>query len=248
MPRVGLHRSMLVVFVLALVLGFVVAGVAPASRAAGSVEQLVRADGKTLIITARNQLQAQAIEGYYHLMLVYTPDFNRPINVLGSPTTVIAVSGGKVIANQKVPSGGNVSLAIPADGFLVVGIGRGSVFLDAVKVGDEVKIIEKDAVTPDPQPTMVLAENGESYPITAWNTGRGPGELIVYTPDWGNSTYTNFWGAEALVQNGEVIYVRQIKEDPALDIPDDGLVISGHDAAGYWILANLLPGTKVSFE
>ncbi|MBE3576941.1 MAG: hypothetical protein IMX00_04550 [Limnochordales bacterium] len=248
MQTTGLRRSMLVVLVSVLMLAFAAVGAVPASHAAGSIEQLVRADGKSLIITARNQLQVQGIEGYYHLMMVYTPDFTQPITVLGSPTTVIAVSGGKVIATEKVPSGGQVKLPIPADGYLVVGIGRGSVFLDAVKVGDEVRIIERDSVTPDPQPTMVVAENGESYPITAWNTGRGPNELIVYTPDWGNNTYTNFWGAEALVQNGEVIYVRQLREDPALDIPDDGLVISGHDAAGYWILANLVPGTKVSFE
>ncbi|MBE3583984.1 MAG: hypothetical protein IMX01_07725 [Limnochordaceae bacterium] len=230
-----------------LAAGLVLTLVAPVGSAAGVVEQLVRPDGASLMITARNQLQTQAIEGFYHLMMVYTPDFGRPVTVLGGPTTVIAVSGDKVVNKAKVGPG-QVGLAIPQDGYLVVGVGRGSIFLDALNVGDPVKIIEKPAVTPDPLPTMVVAENGETYAITGWNQGRGTNEMVVYTSDWGNYTYTNYWGAEALIQDGKVVYVRAIKEETPLEIPEGGIVVSGHDAAGSWIEANLQVGTAVSFQ
>lgn len=242
----GLAGRAWVVAVLTLALAVVALG--SLAQAAGIVEQVRRPDGKTLMITGRNQLQAEAIQAYYHLMIVYTPDFGQPVTVLGGPTTVVAVSGGVVSAIKTDVPPGQVPLAIPANGYLIVGIGKGWEFLKALKVGDKVEIIEKEAVTPDPLPTTVVAETGEVIPITNWNTGRGPNELIVYTPDWGNCTYTNIWGAEALVQNGEVVYVRQIKENPPLDIPEGAIVISGHDQAGFWIIANLIPGSKVSLE
>ncbi len=75
--------------------------------------------------------------------------------------------------------------------------------------------------------------------------GRGPDQLIVYTPEYHNtSTRTNEWGQEVLVRKGKVI------EFPGNDtlIPEDGFIISGHGIAAQWMTHNLHPGRTVTLE
>ncbi len=73
---------------------------------------------------------------------------------------------------------------------------------------------------------------------------RGPGEMIVYTPDYGTRTGTNPWGYEAVVAENTVI--RLNKNDSS--IPRDGFVISGHGDAARWITINVIPGAKAYIE
>lgn len=74
---------------------------------------------------------------------------------------------------------------------------------------------------------------------------RGPEQLIIYTPKYGKpTTGTNDWGNEAVVQNGIVIKAGG-NNSP---IPSDGFVVSGHNTAGNWILANLKPGFDVTYD
>jgi len=84
--------------------------------------------------------------------------------------------------------------------------------------------------------TTVVAEDGTSWAIDAVNTGRGPGMLVQYTPDYGFSTFTNRWGAEAVLEaTGEPNTYRVTKVvtsgvDGAAagnqKIPADGFVLS----------------------
>ncbi len=71
--------------------------------------------------------------------------------------------------------------------------------------------------------------------------GRGPEEMVLYTPEFGERTGTNQWGSEAIVENGIVVAVGQ---NNSL-IPSNGFVLSGHGKAKYWITENLLPGTEI---
>ena len=74
---------------------------------------------------------------------------------------------------------------------------------------------------------------------------RGPEQLIIYTPKYGKpSTGTNEWGNEAVVQNGVVTKIGG-NNSP---IPPDGFVVSGHNTAGNWILANLKLGYEVIYD
>ncbi len=89
-----------------------------------------------------------------------------------------------------------------------------------------------------------------AFPLTATNPkppysypgGRGPGQLLVYTPAYGQETTgTNEWGLEAVVRNGRVEKV----EGNNNPVPDNGFVISGHGKALTWIRSNLQPGVEV---
>ncbi|MGC9317598.1 MAG: DUF4838 domain-containing protein [Armatimonadota bacterium] len=77
------------------------------------------------------------------------------------------------------------------------------------------------------------------------NRTRGPDELVIYTPEHGETTGTNMWGVEVVVSDGEVVDV-QIRQGDAA-IPADGFVLSGHRAAGYR-LWKLQVGDRITLE
>ena len=76
----------------------------------------------------------------------------------------------------------------------------------------------------------------EKYP-----GGRGPNELVVYTPEHGPRTGTNSYGIEATVVKG---FVESVGGNNS-PIPADGLVVSGHGDAARWIATHLSQGKKV---
>ena len=75
-------------------------------------------------------------------------------------------------------------------------------------------------------------------------SGRGPNQLVVYTPQFGDSTGTNKYGLEAVVRKGIVNKVGG-NNSP---IPADGFVISGHGKGASWISQNLFPGVRVKIK
>ncbi len=81
-----------------------------------------------------------------------------------------------------------------------------------------------------------------------FNSVRGGGQLIVYTPDFGPSTKTNNWGYEVVIEND--VAVEFFVGDA--NIPSNGFVLSGHDMAeeggknmGTWIKENISLGDYV---
>ena len=89
--------------------------------------------------------------------------------------------------------------------------------------------------------TILTATNpvGSEFP-----GGRGPDQMVLYTPLYGEKTGTNQWGTEAVVEKGRVISVGT-NDSP---IPPNGFVISGHGKSRDWINANCLPGRKVTVD
>jgi hypothetical protein len=87
-----------------------------------------------------------------------------------------------------------------------------------------------------------------SYHVSGINVFRGADQLIIYTPTHGATTGTNMWGAEASVVNGVVRTVvdRQSSGAPALAIPRDGVVLSGHGAARLFLLTHAKVGAVVT--
>ena len=87
--------------------------------------------------------------------------------------------------------------------------------------------------------------------ISAIDSARGEGELIVYTPDYGPSTATNQWGYEAVVgPDNKVISVGTNDSQ----IPEDGFVVSGHDSdvttgkSKTWVKNNIHVGDYVYYN
>ncbi|MBQ3641400.1 family 10 glycosylhydrolase, partial [bacterium] len=73
---------------------------------------------------------------------------------------------------------------------------------------------------------------------------RGPNQLIIYTPAYGERTGTNEFGTEAIVENNMV--VRLNGADSV--IPKNGFVISGHGNSKNWIMKNIQLGSKVYID
>ena len=70
---------------------------------------------------------------------------------------------------------------------------------------------------------------------------RGTNQLVVYTPNCGESTGTNEYGYEAIVVGNTVVELSGANSP----IPPDGFVISGHGKAKTWITNAVKMGTKV---
>lgn len=88
-----------------------------------------------------------------------------------------------------------------------------------------------DKIDPNPE--------GARYP-----GNRGPDELVLYTPKYGQRTGTNIWGAEAIVEQNVVV---SLNRNNSL-IPRDGFVISGHGKSARWIEGTIKPGAYVRIE
>ena len=73
---------------------------------------------------------------------------------------------------------------------------------------------------------------------------RGANQLVVYTQSFGNSTGTNEFGAEAIVEGNVVTSLSGADSI----IPSNGLVISAHGRAKTWLNKNIHIGTKVFID
>ena len=74
------------------------------------------------------------------------------------------------------------------------------------------------------------------------NTVRGAGYLVQYTPEHGDTTGTNEYGYEVIVEDG-IIVSKGGNNSP---IPDNGYVLSIHGSD--WLLENALIGEEVSIQ
>lgn len=98
----------------------------------------------------------------------------------------------------------------------------------------------KKLVNSTVKPAAVNPEGHFDFP-----GGRGPDQLILYTPDYTNDTTgTNEWGREVVVRKG-VVTALSNNNTP---IPSDGFIISGHGSAAQWMGHHLHPGTRVAIE
>ena len=84
---------------------------------------------------------------------------------------------------------------------------------------------------------------GRRLGINGINRPRGADELVIYTPEFHNTTLTTPDGVEAIVRRSKVIRIRDSQGSSA--IPPDGFVISACGSARGWVLANLRAGSPV---
>ncbi|MGI6235875.1 MAG: phosphodiester glycosidase family protein [Christensenellales bacterium] len=95
------------------------------------------------------------------------------------------------------------------------------------------------------------------YPIAGINSQRWTDYLILFTPAIGSSTNTNGMGIEIVVKELELpilvngtykgVVTQVLKETEAAEIPEDGVVLSGHGLAARF-LDSLEVGDKISFS
>ncbi|AZB41684.1 hypothetical protein CEF21_04875 [Bacillus sp. FJAT-42376] len=138
--------------------------------------------------------------------------------------------------------------AIPENGLVLstgtVPSAEAANFLSQLNMGETIKLYEpveksqeKTANAVDP----TRASNPAGAPFDGF---RGPDQLIVYTPAFGETTKTNPYGYEITVENG---FVTKLGGGGS-KIPKNGFVVSGHGIASQWISANSIIGAKVSVD
>lgn len=73
----------------------------------------------------------------------------------------------------------------------------------------------------------IIISDGQEFAISGINRPRLTNELIVYTPDYGETSRTNIYGVDLVVIDGIVVE----KAAGSVVIPRNGIVVSGHGKA-----------------
>lgn len=220
--------------------------------------RVVTADGTAQSIDAINPSSRTT-----GLFALYTPDFggSTKTNLYGGEAVLQETGSAGSYRVTMVctalttcrSAGNNV---IPVDGVVLSASPGGTpdsrVFLrDHVRVGELVTIegltlrtvtspIDATDPTPETHPAGVDPSSGQCYPGC-----RGAEQLIVYTPAFaGTSTGTNDFGFEVTVVNGRVTG----RGGGDREIPDDGVVLSGHGGRGAWLSGNAVLGALVKIS
>ncbi|WP_053436092.1 alpha amylase family protein [Sporosarcina globispora] len=94
------------------------------------------------------------------------------------------------------------------------------------------------------------AANGETLAIKKVNAERGSNELALYTPDQYDVSPSNRWGVEVQIADGVITKIedRSTTGAQALEVPDNGAVLSAHGTARTWVLENLEVGETVQYD
>ncbi|MEE6450799.1 family 10 glycosylhydrolase [Gottfriedia acidiceleris] len=117
-------------------------------------------------------------------------------------------------------------------------------FLNQLRLGEIITLFEPTEKRVQLQ-SQAVNPTKESNPNGAPFDGyRGPDQLIVYTPAFGETTKTNQYGYEITVENG---FVTKLGGGGS-KIPKNGFVVSGHGIASSWISANSIIGAKVTVD
>lgn len=103
-----------------------------------------------------------------------------------------------------------------------------------------------------------LTANGATRQIDGINRARETNQVVVYTPTWGDRTYSKYKGTEVVLSskdlpvesgktvNGTVVEVRP--DATNTPIPKDGFVVSAGGPAAWFLKENLKPGDSVSIR
>ncbi|TDD53803.1 hypothetical protein E1286_06620 [Nonomuraea terrae] len=92
---------------------------------------------------------------------------------------------------------------------------------------------------------VVTAPSGATHPLSGVDGARGDQQLVAFTPAAYEVSPANQWGVEAQVRDGVVTQLTDRRGGaPAVAVPDDGYVLSGHGAAADWLLAHLNVGDE----
>lgn len=81
--------------------------------------------------------------------------------------------------------------------------------------------------------------NGKCFPGC-----RGTNQLLAYTPEFGESSGTNEYGTDVVVEDGRVVRVG----GSDARIPANGLVLSGHGTQAKWLTEHAQLGAKVEIS
>jgi len=95
----------------------------------------------------------------------------------------------------------------------------------------------------------VIAPNEESHPIVMMNSDCGEGWMCLYTDHWGSVSRGNSVSPVTELVVDENYHVLEVRTDqPGIEIPEDGFILTGRDDAGTWLTENFQVGNHVELN
>lgn len=201
------------------------------------VLKVVDASGDEMAIGGINKLANQ------NQLIIFNDQFSYYTETNPASTEVVLEKVG--INTYTVVEKRSGNSPIPENG-LVLSTGKDTTaeiksFLQQLEAGERIFLDEpvqkqeaKKANAVDP----TRQTNPDGAPFDGF---RGPDQLIVYTPAFGETTKTNVYGYEITVENG---YVTKLGGGNSA-IPKNGFVVSGHGVNSSFLSANSIIGAKV---
>lgn len=201
------------------------------------VLKVVDASGDEMVIGGINKLANQ------NQLIIFNDQFSYYTETNPASTEVVLEKVG--INTYTVVEKRSGNSPIPENG-LVLSTGKDTTaeiksFLQQLEAGERIFLDEpvqkqetKQANAVDP----TRQTNPDGAPFDGF---RGPDQLIVYTPAFGETTKTNVYGYEITVENG---YVTKLGGGNSA-IPKNGFVVSGHGVNSSFLSANSIIGAKV---
>ncbi|WP_214754796.1 family 10 glycosylhydrolase [Exiguobacterium sp. s16] len=201
------------------------------------VLKVVDASGDEMVIGGINKLANQ------NQLIIFNDQFSYYTETNPASTEVVLEKVG--INTYTVVEKRSGNSPIPENG-LVLSTGKDTTaeiksFLQQLETGERIFLDEpvqkqeaKQANAVDP----TRQTNPDGAPFDGF---RGPDQLIVYTPAFGETTKTNVYGYEITVENG---YVTKLGGGNSA-IPKNGFVVSGHGVNSSFLSANSIIGAKV---
>lgn len=201
------------------------------------VLKVVDASGDEMVIGGINKLANQ------NQLIIFNDQFSYYTETNPASTEVVLEKVG--INTYTVVEKRSGNSPIPENG-LVLSTGKDTTaeiksFLQQLEAGERIFLDEpvqkqeaKQANAVDPTPQT----NPDGAPFDGF---RGPDQLIVYTPAFGETTKTNVYGYEITIENG---YVTKLGGGNSA-IPKNGFVVSGHGVNSSFLSANSIIGAKV---
>lgn len=121
---------------------------------------------------------------------------------------------------------------IPTNGFVLSASGALSEKVKALSIGDTITLQNVTIPPLDENYIRYTGPEGTEIKkaISGVNRSRGADEVIVYTPEYGESTNTSEWGAEITVVDGKITAITLSGTGGNAPIPDNGCVVSIHDS------------------
>ncbi|MCQ6562895.1 glycoside hydrolase family 10 protein [Paenibacillus mendelii] len=210
-----------------------------------------------LIIEGKDPIQVDLIdqERTPNSLAVYTRNYGSATKPYHADDTAeyIVVNGVIAVIAADRPTGGS-GTNIPLNGYVISASGTAKDLLTGVKLGQSV---QAESMEIPVYPNKYFKVSGVVVGITGTNKQRLSEEVILFTPEYGESTIQNPWGMELTVVDGKVTRFVSIHADESGNfvdndspIPDNGYVLSIQSGnKGYDELLNIVQvGDEVELD
>ncbi|UVI27963.1 glycoside hydrolase family 10 protein [Paenibacillus spongiae] len=191
------------------------------------------ADDPRIIVEGREPIQVDRVdqERTENSVVIYTRNYGSATKpYLAENTAEYIVVNGVIAVIGADRQTGSSGTNIPLNGYVISASGTSKTLLDGVQLGQSVTA---ESVQIPVYPNKYFKVSDIVVGVTGTNTQRLAADVILFTPEYGDTTTQNPWGMELTVVDGKVTRIVKIHADENGNfvdnnspIPDNGYVLS----------------------